>query len=158
MSANNAKRVIGTIAVVGALAGTMAIGDAVGFNRIFNKTAVKIAPQSYRVEQGFYQKPYDLNIVVEKNDTGNLESYLITKQQRYPVMQGAQDVLVGSIDDIANNLTEGQQEQIFQGFSDQEQKTIVTDYMKQKVGEGVEQGKNWLKDLYDKLKNYFQNP
>jgi hypothetical protein len=73
-------------------------------------------------------------------------------------MQGAQDVLVGSIDDIAKNLTEGQQEQIFQGFSDQEQKTIVTDYMKQKVGEGVEQGKNWLKDLYDKLKDYFQNP
>ncbi|MCX6710649.1 MAG: hypothetical protein NTZ02_01000 [Candidatus Woesearchaeota archaeon] len=158
MSAKNAKRVIGTIAVVTAIAGTMAFGDAVGFNRIFNRTAAKISPESYVVEQGFYQKPYDLSIVVEKNDSGKVESYLITKEQRYPVMQGAQDVLVGSIDDIAKNLTEGQQEQIFQGFSDQEQKTIVTDYMKQKVGEGVEQGKNWLKDLYDKLKDYFQNP
>lgn len=158
MSNQHARNAIAGVAVAGMIAGTMAVGDAVGFNRIFYKAASKVAPETAKVEAGFYQRPYDLSVVIEKNEAGNLESYLSTTGMRYPIYQGSEDALVGSIEDIAGNLSESGKEQIFSEFSDSEQKEIVGSYMKDKVGEGIENGKNFLKSLYDKIKSYFEKP
>jgi hypothetical protein len=158
MSTENRNKAILGLAAAGIIAGTMALGDGVGFNRIFYRAASKVAPESAKIESGFYQNPYELNIVVERNENGNLESYITTKEYRYPVMQGQKDALVGSIEDIAGNLSESQKEEIFGRFSDSEQKGIVGSYMKDKVGDGIEDGKNFLKSLYDKIRAYFEKP
>jgi len=151
-------RAVGTIAVIGVVAGTMAAGDALNFNSILLRNATKISPQSYVVETGFYQHPYDLKIEIEKNSSGRIETYIASKEKRYPVRQGAQDLIVGSLDDIADNLTSEDQETIFMKFPEDEQRKILGLYVKDKFQDEVEKGKNWLSELYNKIKNYFQQP
>ncbi|GEM_PF-1800095 len=157
----NAKKVVGTILVVAGITGTLMLGDCLNINKGFQTAAMKIFPAAYKsveVEEGFYKKPYELSMVIEKNDAGKIEEYLATKDRRYSIYQGTQGPLLGTIDDMANNLDSSQKEQMFQKFSDDEKNAIIGDYVKEKVKDTVEEGKNFLKDLYDKIKGYFEKP
>ncbi|MEM3690506.1 MAG: hypothetical protein QXZ40_02140, partial [Candidatus Micrarchaeia archaeon] len=133
MSAGMLGKIVGTIAVVGALAGTMAVGDAVNFNNIFRKTSSQVFPQNYKVEQGFYQEPYELSIDIEKNQSGLVEVYLASPNGKYPIREGTKDLIVGSIDDIAENLSAQEQKEVFLKFKGTTQDEIIKEYVKEKV-------------------------
>ena len=59
--------------------------------------------------QGFYAKPYELKIDVTRNKRGELESYLVTSENRLPVLQGARGAQVGDNDYSWQNLQPEQQ-------------------------------------------------
>ncbi|MCX6709484.1 MAG: hypothetical protein NTV63_00810 [Candidatus Woesearchaeota archaeon] len=160
MSEGKGKRILATTAVVGAIIGIMATGDSLNINRELRNGAAAVFPrlENVVVAENFYQKPYELSIVTEKNENGQVESYLSTSDRKYPIYQGQEGALVGSLDDISDNMTAEQKKGIFFEFNEPEQNEIVLSYMKDKVGDGIEDGKNFLKDLYDRIKGYFENP
>ena len=61
------------------------------------------------VEQGFYDRPYELRIEVERNSRGSLEGYLSSSEGKLPIIQGRTGLQVGTADYAWHNLAPEQQ-------------------------------------------------
>lgn len=59
--------------------------------------------------QGYYSRPYELKVDISRNRKGEVEAYLVTAEQRLPILQGAKGAQAGAPDYVWQNLPPEQQ-------------------------------------------------
>lgn len=99
-----------------ALLGAVAFGgDYCNVNdRIFHP----VQYQDKKVEQGYFGKPFELEKKIVVNSRGNLETYIVTLDQKLPVLQGKTGPQIGDSDYIWNNFPQEQRDTlVIKGWS-----------------------------------------
>ena len=69
--------------------------------------------QDKKVEQGYFSKPFELEKKIVVNSKGNLETYIVTLDQKLPVLQGKIGPQIGDSDYIWNNFPQEQKDTLF---------------------------------------------
>ncbi len=97
----------------------------------------------------------DLRIIHEKNSNGNLETYLLTEEDKLPILSKENGLIVGSVDYNWNNFTNQERLDLTVNNWDNLDETYKNQLIRKEVGIRIKNKYHELKDFLMELFNMF---